>query len=212
MFLWVRGNKDRFLPDHDWRDLRVLECGGGTGGVSLHLARLGAKCTLVDFSPRALEVAQSLARVKGLEIETRCLNLAWPVEEEMSSFDIIVDSHLLHCLSLTPERLSFFQFAKDHLKPQGIVVGETMALRKKIYVPEGWRLDEQNILWQKFNEWVPVRRIADSLDLEDEFKKAGLNIVCFLYYANYGIAPSAEHWDIPADVLPAAVRYVLKKA
>src|SRR3546814_4178358 len=40
------------------------------------------------------------------------------VEEEMSSFDIIVDSHLLHCLALAPERLSFFQFAKDHIRSE----------------------------------------------------------------------------------------------
>lgn len=212
MFFWVRENKDKFLAGIDWKSVRILECGGGTGGVSLHLASLGAKCTLVDFSTSALEFAKSFAVQKGVELETHCLNLAWPIEEKLKPFDIIIDSHLLHCLALTPDRLSFYQFLKDHLKPSGIVVGETMAFRKKIYIPEGWRLDDKNILWQKFADWVAVRRIADSIDLEQEFKSSGLNIECFLYYANYGIAPSSEHWDIPADVLPAAVRYVLKKA
>lgn len=209
--LWTTESKDRFLAERPWRGLRVLESGGGLGGLSLHLARLGAQVTLVDVAPTALEVAQLLAQRAGASLRTECVDLGRPVETSLGQFDLIVDAHLLHCLPTVPERASYHQFVKEHLAPGGIVVGETMAHRKKIFVPEGWRLDEQNVLWQRFADWVPVRKIVDSLDLEVEFQHAGFHISYFYYYANYGIAPSAEYWDIPADVLPAAVRYVLTR-
>lgn len=211
MLLWVTENKDRFIPARSWRELRVLECGGGLGGLSLQLAERGARCTLIDVSGKALELAQSLAQGKGVELEVHKQDVGMPSDLGVSKFDIIVDSHLLHCLPTAPERASYHQFVKDHLAPNGIVVGETMAHRKKIFVPEGWRMDEDHVLWQKFGDWLPVRKVSDSLDLETEFKAAGFSIACFLYYANYGIAPSAAYWDIPADILPAAVRYVLKR-
>jgi release factor glutamine methyltransferase len=37
------------------RDERVLEMGCGTGVVSLHMAKMGAKVTCVDINPRAVE-------------------------------------------------------------------------------------------------------------------------------------------------------------
>jgi len=212
MLLWAQEGRDKFLQGREWQGLRILECGGGTGGVSLQLAELGARCTLVDVSATALELAQSLAQAKGVALTTHALDVGTPPEVELGQFDMIIDSHLLHCLPLAPERASFFQLVKDHLAPGGIVVGETMAFRKKIFIPDGWRFDEEKVLWQKFADWVPVRRVADSLDIEAEFTSAGFKIVCFLYYANYGIAPSSAYWDIPADVMPAAVRYVLVKA
>lgn len=204
--LWVRESKDRFLTAIAWERLRILECGGGMGGLALELARMGARTTMVDFAPGAVAIARDLG------VDAHVLDVTMPDARVAGPFDLIVDSHLLHCLPTIPARASYFQFLRDHLAPGGIVVGETMVHRKKMYVPLGWRLDDEGVLWQKFADWVPVRRIADSLVLEEEFRAAGFRISYFYYYANYGIAPSAEFWDIPAEVLPASVRYVLSRA
>ena len=205
-------NKERFLPDRSWQGLRVVELGGGMGGLSMQLARRGAQVTLVDFAPHALELARQLFSTQGLEINTVCLDLGRPDATLGGQFDLMIDSHLLHCLPLVPQRISYLQFVREHLAPNGIFVGETMVHRKKMFIPDGYMLDQENVLHQMFAKWIPVRKIVDSLLLEDEFKSAGLHIAYFYYYANYGMAPSADFWDIPADVLPASVRFALKRA
>jgi 2-polyprenyl-3-methyl-5-hydroxy-6-metoxy-1,4-benzoquinol methylase len=205
-YLWVQECKDKFLPEQSWQELRVLESGGGMGGLALLLMRQGATTALVDFAPTAVELARTLG------VDAHCFDVTQPDVTLGKTFHLIADSHLLHCLPLAHERSSYFSFLKEHLAPGGIIVGETMVHRKKLFIPEGWRLDAENVLWQRFDQWVPVRKIADSLDLEAEFTRAGFSISYFYYYANYGIAPSAEFWDVPADVLPASVRFVLKRA
>ena len=71
--------------------------------------------------------------------------------------------------------------------------------------------DPNNVLWQMFGEWKPVRRILDSLDLEKELNEAGFNITYYMYYANYGFVPHPTFMEIPRDILPASVRMVLRK-
>lgn len=204
--------KDRFIADIPWEQLRIAELGGGLGGMSLHLARRGAKVTVVDFAPTALEVVRQWAKAEGLSIETLCVDLGRPDANLEGEYDLLIDSHLLHCLPLEPQRVSYLQLVRDHLKPNGYLVGESMVHRKKLYIPPGYQLDEENVLWQMFGQWVPVRKIADSLVLEEEFKAQNLAIQYFYYYANYAIAPSPDFWDIPGDILPASVRFALKKA
>ncbi|MBY0518257.1 MAG: class I SAM-dependent methyltransferase [Bacteriovoracaceae bacterium] len=204
--------KEKFFANVSWESLKVVELGGGMGGISMQLARRGAKVTLVDFAPHALEVSTRLSQSQGLEIKTELLDLGRPDARLDGQFDLMIDSHLFHCLPLTPQRISYLHFVREHLSDHGYLVGETMVHRKKLFIPDGYMLDQENILWQMFGEWVPVRKIIDSLDLEEEFKKAGLNISYFFYYANYAFAPSADFWDIPAEVLPASVRFAVKKA
>lgn len=205
-------NKERFLPSRSWEGLKVAELGGGVGALGWQLARRGAHITLVDFAPQALQVAKRLYQSQGLPLEALCLDLGRPDAQLGEQYDLMIDSHLLHCIALPPQRASYLSFVRDHLSADGILVGETMVHRKKMYIPDGYKFDEDYILWQKFADWMPVRKIEDSLNLEEEFKNAGLKIVYFYYYANYSMAPSSDFWDIPADVLPASVRFAVKRA
>jgi SAM-dependent methyltransferase len=211
IFNFVLESKEKFLKDKDWRELKVVELGAGRGGVGLLLARLGAQVTLVDFSPTALEDAQELFRREGLKVSVKVADVGLPEVGLDESFDVMVDSHLLHCLALDPERASYFKLILDHLSPEGIFVCETMVHRKKIHIPEGFLLDEKKVLWQNLGHWTPVRRILDSLDLEEEIRASGLNISYFIYYANFGFVPHSSFMDLPADILPAGVRMVLTK-
>jgi hypothetical protein len=70
--------------------------------------------------------------------------------------------------------------------------------------------DEKNILWQMLSVWTPVRRILDSLDLEKELNEAHFEIIYFYYYGQYGFIPHKDFMDIPAEILPAAVRLVVR--
>lgn len=203
--------KSKFLSYTDWQGMKVLEMGSGRGGLGLHLARLGADLTLVDFSPSALEQAGKLFALEGFNPKIIEADVTHPDVPLPEKYDLIVDSHLLHCLITDPERFSYLQLVRDHLKDNGIFVAETMVHRKKLYIPDGFMFDPNNVLWQMFGEWKPVRRILDSLDLENEFNKAGFTITYFMYYANYGFVPHPTFMEIPSEILPAAVRMVVQK-
>lgn len=208
---FVTESKDRFIGNADWNGLKVLELGSGRGGVSLQLAKLGANVTLVDFSPSALAQAESLFAQENLKGTFLQGDVTFPDLEFDGTYDIIVDSHLLHCICSDPERSSYYRLVLDRLSSRGIFVAESMVHRKKLFIPDGFMFDEQNILWQMFGKWTPVRRILDSLDLEAELTKSGFHIAFFYYYASFGFVPHMRFMDIPNEILPASVRMVLQK-
>lgn len=207
---FVQESKDRFLPNKSWEGLRVLELGSGRGGVSLELARLGAQVTLVDFSPSALEQARKIFDHAQLPAEMVVADVTHPDISLSGKYDLIIDSHLLHCLTDDPERSSYYGLVHDHLAPEGIFVCETMAHRKKLFIPDGFMFDQQNVLWQMFGKWTPVRRILDSLDLEQELNQADFHIAYFYYYGQFSFVPHRSFMEVPSEILPAAVRFVLR--
>jgi 2-polyprenyl-3-methyl-5-hydroxy-6-metoxy-1,4-benzoquinol methylase len=212
LFLYVQECKTKFLSDKDWNGLKILELGAGRGGVGLQLARLGADVTLVDFSPSAIAQAEKVFSAEGLTVKTFVGDVCYPDVALAEKYDIIVDSHLLHCLTGDPERTSYYGLVAEHLTAQGIFVVETMVHRKKLFVPDGFMFDQNFILWQMFGKWTPVRKIMDSLDLEAELKSAGFNIIYFMYYAQYSFIPHKSFMEIPNEVLPAAVRLVVQNS
>ncbi len=208
---FVEESKTRFLPDLSWQGLKVIEMGSGLGGLSLHLARLGADVTLVDFSATALQQAEKIYALEGLQPRLIQADVGLPGDEINEKFDLILDSHLLHCITSAPERSSYFKLIDELLSDRGLFVAETMVHRKKLFVPDGFMFDQNYVLWQMFGEWKPVRKIPDSLDLEKEINEAGLNISYFFYYGQFSFIPHRTFMDIPAEVLPASVRMVLQK-
>ncbi len=211
LYQYVIESKNRFFPSKDWSDVSILEVGSGRGAASLLLSSLGAKVSLLDFSETALDQAKSLFQFEGVPVKTYLGDVTHPDLRLDEKFDLILDSHLLHCITMDPDRSSFYRFILDHLKTDGIFVSETMVHRKKIYIPDGFMFDEQNILWQMFAKWTPVRRILDSLDLEKELTNSGFKIIYFYYYGQYGFVPHKNFLDLPAEILPAAVRMVVQK-
>jgi SAM-dependent methyltransferase len=206
---FVIESKSRFLPEANWQGLKVLELGSGRGGVGLQLARMGADVTLVDFSATALEQAQSLFDLEGHNVRTVVADVTHPDIALGVKYDLIVDSHLLHCLTEDPDRASYYGLISENLTSKGIFVAETMVYRKKLTIPDGFMFDQRNVLWQMFGKWIPVRRILDSLDLEKEIQSADLHITFFYYYGQYSFVPHKTFLDLPDEILPAAVRMVL---
>jgi SAM-dependent methyltransferase len=73
----------------------VLDCGAGTGFLSLIAARAGHQVTALDLSPAMLEQLGASARTEGLEV-----TLAEGRAEEAppGPFDVVVERHLLWTL------------------------------------------------------------------------------------------------------------------
>ena len=73
---------------------RVLDCGAGTGFLSLIAARLGHQVTAVDLSPKMLSRLTQSASDEGLQIEVVTGSATSPPK----GFDVVMERHLLWTL------------------------------------------------------------------------------------------------------------------
>jgi SAM-dependent methyltransferase len=73
---------------------RVLDCGAGTGFLSLMAARLGHRVTALDLSPHMLAKLQAAAAAEGLDIDV----VVAPADQPPSGFDAVMERHLLWTL------------------------------------------------------------------------------------------------------------------
>jgi SAM-dependent methyltransferase len=73
---------------------RVLDCGAGTGFLSLMAARLGHQVTALDLSPVMLSVLAREAAAEGLRIET----VEGQADRPNGIFDAVMERHLLWTL------------------------------------------------------------------------------------------------------------------
>jgi SAM-dependent methyltransferase len=87
----------RRLSDR-WPDasgVRVCELGAGAGRTGLALALHGARVTLVDLSPVALEKAARVAAVLGVDIELRQADILALPEDMLGRYDAAVSLGLV---------------------------------------------------------------------------------------------------------------------
>ena len=102
----------------------LLELGCGAGNLSIYFAQAGYTVTGVDIAPTAIEWARDNAAGLGVNfIQDDVLQLSSIAD---GCFDIAVDGHCLHCIIGCDDRTRWFQAARRILKPDGILVINTM--------------------------------------------------------------------------------------
>lgn len=90
---------------------RVLDCGAGTGFLSLLAARAGHHVTALDLSPKMLEQLSQAARREGLAVTT----VVGPAEAvPAGAFDAVVERHLLWTLPDPGAALRAWRTAAPH--------------------------------------------------------------------------------------------------
>ena len=117
-----RFNKEfRFRVMGDLRDKTLLDVGCGDGLNAVMLAKMGAKVTGIDVSPKAIELARRRGDVNG--VSDRLSLIAAPLETAdlpPDSFDLIwadgILHHVLDDLELVLDRLARW------VKPEGLLV------------------------------------------------------------------------------------------
>ena len=71
---------------------RVLDCGAGTGFLSIAVAQLGHRVTALDLSPGMLSRLRAKAEASGVEVEVVEGGAEQPPPGE---FDVVIERHLL---------------------------------------------------------------------------------------------------------------------
>ena len=121
--------KNKFLADLirqevknqvvDFSDKHILDFGGGTGLVSLPLAKQSGSVTLLDISEKMLEQAHLKVEKQGIE-NVQLLERDLLLNPLNQLFDIIVVSRVLHHVPNVEETLAMFEagrlFIADFVK------------------------------------------------------------------------------------------------
>ena len=108
------------LAHHIWEHVsfrpedKVLELGAGMGLPGIVCGLKGARLTLSDFNPQALEMARYNARANG--VEPQLLLADWRYFPDKKYFDIILASDILYDPKLNPSLGPIFQ---KNIRPGG---------------------------------------------------------------------------------------------
>lgn len=107
------------------KDGKILELGCGDGCMTVELAKLEPFDVYgIDIVPLAVELVGKRLAAAGLDATIKTgsvLDLPW----EDGFFDVLIDSHCLHCIVLDDRRV-FFKEALRVLRSGGMLVIDTM--------------------------------------------------------------------------------------
>ncbi len=105
---------------HDCKN--ILELGSGDGRDTLFFLKEGFHLHAVDYASSSLDQISDQAKTLGVDthLASTCLDIRQPFPFPDDSFDACF-SHMLYCMALTDEELSFLhQEIRRILKPGGI--------------------------------------------------------------------------------------------
>lgn len=201
-FLVTKHVLQRHLPPAD-APVRILDAGGGPGRYTMYLAALGYRVTLLDLSPRLLEIART--RIAELPVTTRA-RVEGVVEGSITdlaafpdvSFDVVLClggplSHLVN----PHDRAAAIDELRRVTKPGGLLVVSVMnrlgMYRAAIQWPDWFdgvfpRIVETGIATIT-SARAPTYFFAPG-ELRDELTAAGLDIV-----REYGCQGIGAHLD-----------------
>jgi 2-polyprenyl-3-methyl-5-hydroxy-6-metoxy-1,4-benzoquinol methylase len=114
------------------KDPMILDIGSGSKSIFEDLKVEGALITAIDFSSVAITKAQSHSL---LNYELRDITKDHSIEE--NTYDLIFDSHCLHCITNPKERDGALNNIYNGLKADGIFCAEMMVspLKKEVELP-----------------------------------------------------------------------------
>ncbi len=88
---WLKKEHKKAGDPIDMEETRVLDLGSGTGRNSYYFAEQGAKVIGLEFSPKALSMAEKLARHGDMNIEYRLQDIGTRYDIPDNSIDIALD-------------------------------------------------------------------------------------------------------------------------
>lgn len=171
----------------------ALDLGCGTGTTAFILSRLGFEVTGIDISETAIEMGRQLAAKQDLNIQFQVADIL-ELSQMGKKFDLIYDSHCLHCIVFDGDREKVLQQIRLSLGKKGVFILDTMVMPSLGFDATNGhstlRFDENYILWHKVKGsedrgivphdgefWCAQRRIYPVKKVLGEVQKAGFNIL-----------------------------------
>ena len=140
------------------KDPVVLDLGAGSKSIFEDTDLLKSNITAIDFSPVAIKNATLLPN----EVTYKEIDLGTPGVLESEKYDLIFDSHCLHCITDESQRKAAFINIYQALKPDGLFSAEMMVS------PAGKNIN------------LPNKHVVDARVLEEEILSYGFKIIYFL--------------------------------
>jgi ubiquinone/menaquinone biosynthesis C-methylase UbiE len=197
---------DEYALDRQGQTLDLLEAGCGDGCQYLFWKNkpLSTFIEAFDWSETGIEIAKEKAENCEIKFSIQdATSFSYPQQ-----FDIILDSHLLHCLTETEDRSKYIKRVYDHLKLQGLFVGETMIEHKNFVLNDAVEVAyAEKVIYYKGEA---QRYLASSFEIEEFLINSGFKIEFF--YIPYGLRmvpiPYREK-ALSSD--PEVVRFIARK-
>lgn len=171
---------------------KALDLGCGSGTTAFTLAKLGLSVTGIDISETAIEMAADLAIKQDLKIRFQVGDVL-QIEKLNEKFDLIYDSHCLHCIVFDEDRRKVFDGAANALSDSGLFLLDTTVATENCNPAAGMnmlRFDNDHILWHKTHpstdrgvvkidgqHWCAQRRIYPEAKVLDEVSEAGFKVL-----------------------------------
>lgn len=178
----------------------ILEAGCGRGEFTLWLIEQGYTAWGAD------RVAAALPQVPFIHQDLlKPLNIN-------QKFDLIIDSHLFHCLVFDQERELYLGNLKRTLNPNGIIMMECLGKLQKSN-PAHYLIQENGVMWARTEKkligainigaqtYVPFRRTSTVNDLEILAKKLDLKILELTYENGLGFSFENFEEEIRLDLV-----------
>lgn len=168
--------------------LRVLDLGTGAGNAALFCAQAGSIVTAIDISPTAIEMANHNAGSLGLAVDFRCGDVLDFIDDK--SYDLVIDSALLHCLVGRSDRKKLFDQVQRHLAPSGLFFVFTMVANSDMKFNDHYFFYDGEVLWSTgfpeivygrksvgSNSYFPHRTIVAEEVFKKELQDVGFKII-----------------------------------
>jgi 2-polyprenyl-3-methyl-5-hydroxy-6-metoxy-1,4-benzoquinol methylase len=154
----------------------LLELGCGCGNLGLWFASLGYSVHGIDIAPTAVELAQQRARERGLDATFCVGNVVDLSVYSDTTFDLVYDSHLLHCI-IGRDRASLFASVRRVLKPSGYFLVSTMCRTEITLGVDGFDPATGYTTHQRDGVTLATRYIGRTDDLLREVQAAGFKVL-----------------------------------
>jgi ubiquinone/menaquinone biosynthesis C-methylase UbiE len=188
-----------YLPED--RNAKILDAGGGTGRMTLPLAKLGYRVTLCDLSPGMLAVAREKLQTEGLldRVEIKEADLvSLPFNDE--TFDLVI---CLHSAFSYPDSLKAAKELTRVMERGGNIIVDALsrywAVAHELNNNPEMALKllklEANYTYDRHGDWI---RAFSPEELEGLFEENGIKVIG-IYSILYSLLPKEilekQEWD-----------------
>ncbi|WP_314592083.1 methyltransferase domain-containing protein [Paenibacillus terrigena] len=171
--------------------LEAFEYGCGTGAGACYLAKRGFTVDAVDISPTAIEMANEIARSKGLVINFRVQDLLG-LSKLDKKYDLILDNYCLQSIVTDEDRKKLFSIVSSSLKDTGYYIVASAIYNEIRSYKNSYYDSDSGIAYDKVQDperygtaaslikgewWLPHRRHLKKDALREELQTAGFKVI-----------------------------------